>query len=260
MLVRQSSSFVVRWRYIGLCLSICLLVSSFILVSCSNVSLGAGGSGPKTTPTPSRVALSNLHWCNKSFIVFRDEHAPVTVTRASGTPAATATATTGSTPGATATTSASGTPTAIPSPTTLTDWSQIKPNLGFTVYLPPTLPGNTCLVSASGTLNDPIFGGNFIIGYLLPDTSPLSLSEAPVRTNSREFQCTASKGEASQVSQIPHTTNSPTPTAGPTKVPVLLCTGVKDSTSIVFSERGSEASLKQFFDALRPDVAWVPRS
>src|SRR5437764_936104 len=228
MLVRQSSSFVVRWRYIGLCLSICLLVSSFILVSCSNVSLGAGGSGPKTTPTPSRVALSKLHWCNKSFIVFRDEHAPVTVTRASGTPAATATATTGSTPGATATTSASGTPTAIPSPTTLTDWSQIKPNLGFTVYLPPTLPGNTCLVSASGTLNDPIFGGNFIIGYLLPDDSPLSLSEAPVRTNSREFQCTSSKGEASQVSH----SSTPAPTASPTKVPVLLCTGVKDGTSI----------------------------
>ncbi|MFL5658085.1 MAG: hypothetical protein ACJ8CB_28365 [Ktedonobacteraceae bacterium] len=183
----------------------------------------------------------------------------MTVTRASGTPAATATATTGSTPGATATTSASGTPTAVPSPTTLTDWSQIKPNLGFTVYLPPTLPGNTCLVSASGTLNDPIFGGNFIIGYLLPDNSPLSLSEAPVRTNSREFQCTSSNEAAPQV---PRSTNSgtPAPTTSPTSVPALLCTGVKDNTSIVFSQQGSEASLKQFFDALQPDVAWVPRS
>ena len=254
MLVSQSSLLEVRWRFIWLCLSTCLLLSSFILVSCSNVSLGAGGSGPKTNPTPSRVALSKLHWCNKSFIVFRDEHAPVTVTRASGTPAAT----TGSTPGTTATASAGSTPTAIPSPTTLTEWSQIKPNLGFTVFLPAALPAATCLVSASGTLNDPIFGGNFIIGYLLPDTSPLSLSEAPVRTNSREFQCTASKGEASQVSQIPHKTNSPTPTAGPTKVPVLLCTGVKDSTSIVFSRQGSEQSLKKFFDALQPNVTWVP--
>jgi hypothetical protein len=114
------------------------------------------------------------------------------------------------------------------------------------------------MVADQAQLNDPIFGGNFIIGYLLPDTSPLSLSEAPVRTNSREFQCTASKGEASQVSQIPHTTNSPTPTAGPTKVPVLLCTGVKDNTSIVFSRPGSEQSLKQFFDALQPNVTWVP--
>jgi hypothetical protein len=128
--------------------------------------------------------------------------------------------------------------------------------------LPATLPPKTCLVSASGTLNDPIFGGNFIIGYLLPDNSPLSLSEAPMRTNSREFQCTPSKGEASQVSQIPHRTdsNTPTPTAGPTKVPVLLCTGVKDSTSIVFSRSGSEQSLKQFFDALQPNVTWVPGS
>src|SRR5439155_22537751 len=134
----------------------------------------------------------------------------------------------GSTPATTA--SASSSPTAIPSPTTLTDWSQIKPNLGFTVFLPATLPGNSCLVSASGTLNDPIFGGNFIIGYLLPDNSPFSLSEAPVRTNSREFQCTSSKGEASQV---PRSTNSgtPAPTTSPTSVPALLCTGVKDNTS-----------------------------
>jgi len=246
MLVPESSLFVVRWRYIGLCLSICLLVSSFMLVSCSNVSLGGSGSSPTTKPTPSRLVLSKLHWCNKPFIIFRDEHAPVTLTPGGGTSTVTAKATTGSTPAA------------IPSPTTLTEWSQIKPNLGFTVFLPAALPAATCLVSASGTLNDPIFGGNFIIGYLLPDTSPLSLSEAPVRTNSREFQCTASKGEASQVSQIPHTTNSPTPTAGPTKVPVLLCTGVKDSTSIVFSRPGSEQSLKQFFDALQPNVTWVP--
>ena len=244
MLVSQSSLLVVRWRFIWLCLSTCLLLSSFILVSCSGVNVGSSAARPTAKPTIPQVSLSKLHWCNKPFIIFRDEHAPVTLTPGGGTSTATAKATTGSTPAA------------IPSPTTLTEWSQIKPNLGFTVFLPAALPAATCLVSASGTLNDPIFGGNFIIGYLLPDTSPLSLSEAPVRTNSREFQCTASKGEASQVSQIPHTTNSPT--AGPTKVPVLLCTGVKDSTSIVFSRPGSEQSLKQFFDALQPNVTWVP--
>jgi len=254
MLVSESSSFLVWWRYIWLCLSTCLLLSSFILVSCSNVNVGGSASGPTAKPTPSQVALSKLHWCNKPFIIFRDEHAPVTMIPARGTPTVTATATTGSTPATTA--SASSSPTAIPSPTTLTDWSQIKPNLGFTVFLPATLPGNSCLVSASGTLNDPIFGGNFIIGYLLPDNSPFSLSEAPVRTNSREFQCTSSKGEASQVSH----SSTPAPTASPTKVPVLLCTGVKDDTSIVFSRSGSEKSLKQFFDALQPNVAWVPGS
>src|SRR2546429_6851395 len=247
MLVSQSSLLVVRWRFIWLCLSTCLLLSSFILVSCSGVNVGSSAAGPTAKPTIPQVSLSKLHWCNKPFIIFRDEHAPVTLTPGGGTSTVTAKATTGSTP------------TAIPSPTTLTEWSQIKPNLGFTVFLPAALPAATCLVSASGTLNDPIFGGNFIIGYLLPDTSPLSLSEAPVRTNSREFQCTSSNEAAPQV---PRSTNSgtPAPTTSPTSVPALLCTGVKDNTSIVFSERGSEGSLKQFFDALRPDVAWVPRS
>lgn len=259
MFVFQSSSVVVRWRNIWLCLSTCLLLSSFILVSCSGSNVGSSVAGPTAkTPIP-HVALSKLRWCNKPFIIFRDEHAPITSTPAGATSTVTTKATAGSTPG---TTSASSTPTAIPSPTTLTEWSQIKPNLGFTVFLPSTLPDKTCLVSASGTLNDPIFGGNFIIGYLLPDNSPLSLSEAPLRTNSREFQCTSSKGGASQISQIPPRTNSsaPTPTAGPTKVPVLLCTGVKDNTSIVFSLPGSEQSLKQFFDALQPNVTWVPGS
>ena len=257
MLVSQSSILVLRWRYIWFCLSTCLLISSFILVSCSSGSIGGGTVVPTPKPTIQQVALSKLHWCNKPFIVFRDEHAPVTLTPG-GTPTVTATATAGSTPGATATATAGSTPAAASSPTTLTEWSQIKPNLGFTVFLPATLPSQTCLVSASGTLNDPIFGGNFIIGYLLSDNSPLSLSEAPMRTNSRVFQCTSSKGGASQTAQTPRTTSSPT--AGPTQAPVLLCTGVKDNTSIVFSRSGSEQSLKQFFDALQPNVTWVPGS
>src|SRR5579859_2307693 len=112
------------WRYIWLCLSICLLLSSFMLVSCSNGITGGGGSTPTSTgqSTPSQVALAKLHWCNKAFIVFRDEHAPVKVTP-TGTPA-TATAT--------------STAAANSTPTTLTDWSQIKSNLGFTVFLPVT--------------------------------------------------------------------------------------------------------------------------
>src|SRR3989440_13065984 len=214
MLVSQSSLLEVRWRFIWLCLSTCLLLSSFILVSCSGVNVGSSAAGPTAKPTIPQVSLSKLHWCNKPFIIFRDEHAPITLTPGGGTSTVTAKATTGSTPAA------------IPSPTTLTEWSQIKPNLGFTVFLPAALPAATCLVSASGTLNDPIFRGNFIIGYLLPDNSPLSLSEAPVRTNSREFQCTSSNEAAPQV---PRSTNSgtPAPTTSPTSVPALLCTGVK---------------------------------
>ncbi len=274
MSVPQSFSFVARLQHAWLLLSTCLLLSSFFLVSCSGLNfIGSATSSPTAKPTPSQLPLTKLHWCDKPFIVFRDEHAPVTVTPASGTPTTTitptvkTTATAGSTPGTTATASATITPTATTSPTattggpptTITDWSQVAPNLGFSVFLPASLPRNTCLVSASGTLHDPIFGGSFIIGYLLPDKSPISLSEAPMRTNSRDFQCTSPKGA---VPQIPRNSNAGTPTPaltpGPTQVPILLCTGARDSTNIVFSARGSETSLKQFFDALQPNIEWVP--
>src|SRR5437773_137447 len=97
MLVPQSSSLVARWRYIWLYLSTCLLLSSFILVSCSRLNVGSSASAPTAKTTTPHVTLSKLQWCNKPFIIFRDEHAPVTVTTAGGTPTVTAKATTGST-------------------------------------------------------------------------------------------------------------------------------------------------------------------
>jgi hypothetical protein len=254
MFLPRSLPSVAHWRYVGLLVSTCLLLSSFFLVSCSGLNVGGGGGTTTPTaslsPTSTPVALTKLHWCNKPFIVFRDLHAPIVVTPLGGT--ATATVTSGSTPGATATATTSPTPTSGGPPTTITDWSQIEPALGFTVFLPRTLPEKTCLVSASGTMHDPIFGGNFIIGYLLPDGSPLSLSEAPMRTNSRDFQCTSPKGSAPQNSATPGITPSPT------QVPILLCTGAQSNTNVVFSLRGSETTLKQFFDSLQPGVAWVP--
>lgn len=270
MFAPRSLSFLKRLRHVWLLISTCLLLFSFFLAACSGLNFGGiGNTTPTAKPTPSLVALTKLHWCNKPFIVFRDEHAPVTVTPASGTPTATVTATataiasasatSSSTPGATATATTGGTATATAtpsptpsSPTTITDWSQVEPNLGFTVFLPATLPPKTCLVSVSGTVHDPIFGGNFIIGYLLPDGSPLSLSEAPMRTNSRDFQCTSPKGTSTP------TTGTPGITPSPTQVPVLLCTGAKEDTNVVFSMRGSETALKQFFDTLQPKVEWVP--
>jgi hypothetical protein len=253
MFVAQFSSLVMRWRYKWFYLTISLLLSSFFLGSCSGLSLG-GPTTPTATPTPSNLPLAKLHWCNKPFILFRDEHAPV-----SGTPTATptATATAAATPGATAT--ASATPSGSPTPSTLTDWSQISPLLGFTVYLPTTLPNNSCLVSASGTVNDPIFGGNFIIGYLLPDKSPISFSEAPSRSNNIDFQCTSTKSGSTNTTLTPGA-GTPTAQASPTQVPILLCTGVKSTTNIVFSSRGNETALKKTFDTLQPDVAWVPAS
>lgn len=267
MFVSQSSSFVVRWRYVWLYMATCLLLSSFFLVSCSGPSFGGGtsSSSPTAKPTPSQVPLAKLHWCNKPFVLFRDEHATVTGTSSNGTPA---TATASGTAATTATPTVATSPTAaVGTPTTVTDWSQVKPNLGFTVFLPATLPNGSCLVSASGTLHDPIFGGNFIIGYLLSNSNPISLSEAPLRSNSRDFQCTSPKGDTAQGSsdatiRLPASlaTSTPAPTASPTQVPILLCTGVRENTNIVFSGRGTATSLKQFFDALQSDVEWVPVS
>ena len=250
MFLPQSLSFVARWRFARLLVSTCLLLFSFFLLSCSglNFSGGGGSTTPTPKPKPSVVALTNLHWCNKPFIVFRDLHAPVTVT---ATAIASTTATTGGTP--TATSTASPTASASGPPTTITDWSQVEPNLGFPVFLPKTLPAKTCLVSASGTVHDPTFGGNIIIGYLLPDGSPLSFSEAPLRSNSRDFQCTSSPTGTSPQNPV-----TPGVKPSPTQAGILICTGAKDNTNVVFSLRGNEASLKQFFDALQPGINWVP--
>src|SRR5689334_20959770 len=109
MWLSQFSGFVVRWRATWFALVASLFLASFLLVSCSGFSFGGssgsggtGGSGNSSSPsastTPSQLPLAKLHWCSKPFILFRDEHAPVT-----GTPVATATPTTNGTPAVTAT-------------------------------------------------------------------------------------------------------------------------------------------------------------
>src|SRR6266567_1939559 len=143
MLVPQSSVFVVRWRLTWLSLALNLCFASFLLVSCSGPSFGGGTGSPSATivATPAQLPLAKLHWCSKPLILFRDEHAPITSTptTSSSTPAATATAS------GTPATPTSPTPSAG-TPTTVTDWSQVKPNLGFTVFLPAVLPRGSCLV------------------------------------------------------------------------------------------------------------------
>jgi hypothetical protein len=227
-----------------------VLLACLLFSACSNPF--AGGK-PTSTATPSSLALAKLKWCTQPFIVFRDER-PTTATPGSSTPSTTPT----TTPTATATATASATPgaTGTVGPETLTNWSQVQPLLGFTVYLPAHLPNGTCLVSASGTVHDPIFGGSFTIGYLLPNHTALSLSEAPQGSNSLSFQCTQSSGSAQQTGHAA----TATPTASPTAQPYEVCSGVKGSTNVVFSEQGSVASLTQFYNQLLPGVAWVPAS
>jgi hypothetical protein len=215
------------------------LLSILLLVGCSGFDLN-GNPPPKVqaTPTVVQTALSQLQWCGKPLVVFRDLGAA----SSNATPVT-------ETPGAQAT--ATGT-TVAGTPKTISDWNQVKPALGFTVFLPEKLPQGTCLMSVSGTVHDPIFGGSFTIGYLLPDQSAVSLSEAPVRAQNTAFQCSPSSTSTGVKG------GAATATAAAKGAPVLLCTGVRDKTNIVFSASGSKERLEQFFQALKPDVEWLP--
>ncbi len=199
----------------------CFLLVVLTLTSCS-----LGGGGNTSTGEP----LSQLHWCGgKPLMFFRDERARGLSTSGASTPV-------------TDTSQASSTPTA------LTNWNQIKGQLGFTVYLPASLPAGTCLVSASGTVRDAVMGSNFSISFVLPDSDSISLSEALTQSQNQAFQC-------SLVSKM---TNSTPTSSNTTQPPVQLCTGVHNRTNIVFSARGTTDSLHTFFQNLQPDINWVP--
>jgi hypothetical protein len=209
-----------NWLYLAL-----FLPGSMLFASCSFLSFTNNPvptPTPKPTPTPATLQLAQVPWCGKPVMVFRNL-------------------------------AASGTPGVASGPaTTLTGWTQVEPLLGFTVYLPTMLPNGSCLVSASGTVHDPILGGSFVIGYVLPDHSSLTLSQAPQRAQSATLQCN------STAIAVPKTV-TPTPSATPQGT-VQICSGAHGSTNIVFSASGNTDTLQQFFNALQPDVNWVPAS
>jgi hypothetical protein len=211
-----------------------MLLAGILLVACTS---GNGGSssitGQNTTP------LAQLHWCNgKPLMVFHDEGASP-AGKATGTQT-TARATTSSTP------------------TTLTDWDIVKTQLDFTVYLPGGLPNGTCLMSASGTVHDPVFGSSFTIGYLLPTEDSINISEAPARMQNPIFQC-SSTSASNTASKIVASNPAISATAA-AKTPIQICTGVQQGTSIVLAARGTTSNLKTFFQNLQPNVDWVPGS
>lgn len=267
MIVPQFLFFVARCRRAWLYLAMSTLLFSFFLSACSDSNPGGNAHAGPSTPSSSataQAALAQLHWCGKPVMLFRDEGAPPGAGASSPTP--TGTATKPSTP----TSSATVTPPAAGTPRTITDWAQVEPNLGFTVYLPATLPQHTCLVSVLGTIHDPIFGGSFTIGYLLPDHSSISLAEAPLRGQSTQFQCNVSSNTTA--SSTGHTgaefqtlSASSTPAKSlvsptPTQIPNQICSGAKSTTNIIFSGRGTTESLQQFFNMLQPNVHWMPAS
>jgi len=248
-------------RRAGLLLAVSLFSITMLFSACS----GFGG-GTTATPTASTQALSKIAWCGQPSMVFRDEGAftptvtPTATATPKGTPATTSTPTTTST-----TPTVSGSPVAGPgTPQTISDWSVVKANLGFTVYLPTKIQNGACLVSAQATIHDPIFGGSFTIGYLLSNHTSLSISEAPLKSQNSSFQCNSTSAitptASSAGTATATTTTKATPSPTITQTATQLCSGAKNTTNIVISGPGTTASLQQIFASLQPDVNWIPAS
>jgi hypothetical protein len=125
-----------------------------------------------------------------------------------------------------------------PSAQPLTNWGDVKDQLGFTYYLPGSLPKGTCLVLAGGTIHDSVFnGGKFSITYNLPDSGPLSFAEAPKQANaSANVQCVQSAEDAK--------TN--------------ICQGVVGETSVTIASRLSTDAIQSYYSNLKGNLAWVP--
>jgi hypothetical protein len=120
----------------------------------------------------------------------------------------------------------------------LTNWADVKDQLGFTYYLPSSLPKGTCLVLAGGKIHDAVFnGGTFGITYNLPNDGPLSFSEAPKQSNaSTNVQCVQSASDTK--------TN--------------ICQGVVGDTNVTIASRLSTSAIQNYFSSLKGNLAWVP--
>jgi hypothetical protein len=145
-------------------------------------------------------SLTQIQWCDSKNINFRDESAP--------------------------------------SAALLTSWADVKDQLGFTYYLPPSLPKGACLMFAGGTIHDSVFnGGMFSITYNLPDAGPLVFSETPKLPNaSSNVQCLQSALDAK--------TN--------------ICQGVVGETNVTIASRLSTDAIQNYYSSLKGNLAWVP--
>src|SRR5579871_4657715 len=253
LVFRMLSRGVRQFTYACCYLALSALLAALLLVSCTNP---FASSQPTTTATalPANLPLAKLKWCGKPTMLFRDEGVAPTAT---ATTSATATVAVSASPTTTATAGASPTASASPTrgagtPTTITDWNVVKANLGFTVFLPANLPRDACLVSAQATVHDPTFGGSFLIGYLLPDHTSITISEAPLTSQNMTFQCSVSNSStALKSSPSAAATGTPQVPASPTPVPLQLCSGAKNTTNIVLSARRSVEYLQQTFNTLQ---------
>ncbi|HET8911150.1 MAG TPA: hypothetical protein VFN23_06790 [Ktedonobacteraceae bacterium] len=228
-----STSLLRRSSVRGAGLLLAFTLGLLLLSACSSTNQGATNVNGATPD----VALNQLSWCDKPFIVFSDlQHAGATAT---ATPSVLPTLDT-----------SNGTPVPTNVPT-ITNWPKVKPLLNFTTYLPQMLPQGSCLVSVTGTVHDPIFGSSFTISYLLPDHSSVNVAEAPLRAQNPEFQCSPSTTASSSTKATPKAQTG-------SVSQIQLCSGAKDKTSITLSAVGSDKFVTQFYNGLKADVNWVP--
>lgn len=187
-----------QWRVARLPIGL-LRSGALMLVLAAAIGLSACDSG-RTTTNNNSTPLAQLSWCDRPILDFQD----------SGTT----------------------------NQATISQWDKVHDQLGFTTYLPESLPKGSCLVLAGGTIHDPIYGGHLSITYDLPSAGPVSFSEAPKRANIEgTLQCT-------QDAQNKTTT---------------VCLGTIGSTSVTIASRQPPADVQKLFHNLKADVAWVPQ-
>ena len=186
-----------RWLGGGVALGL-LLILTLALSGCGPFG-GDGGNGGNASASGGDRALASLAWCDRPLITFQDD--------------------------------------STTSQNMLTKWDDVKGELGFTTYLPESLPQGSCLALAGGSIHNPIYGGQFSITYVLPKAGPLSFSEAPLRPG------LSSKTQCIQSAQDKNTT---------------ICVGAIANTSITIASRQPAADVESLFGSLKPDVAWTP--
>jgi hypothetical protein len=156
-----------------------------------------GGSG--STPPSGELALTQIPWCDSVSINFIDSSSV--------------------------------------NQDSITSWSAVSNQLGFTPYLPTTFPKGTCLVLAGGSIHDPIFGGHFVITWNLPGNVPMSFSEAPKRAGlGSSLQCAGSTQQSK----------------------TEICLGTEGDTGITIASTESASAIQSLFKALAPNVDWLP--
>ncbi|HTI15809.1 MAG TPA: hypothetical protein VL461_14795 [Dictyobacter sp.] len=207
----------------------CLLLAACAPFSTSsNIHTSTSTKTGAAQRTTGQIALAHLPWCHQPAAVFHDMTA-VTTENGGGTA------------------------------TAFSNWNDVKAQIGFTWYLPASLPAGSCLLSATGTIHDPLFGSELTVSYILPGQNSLVLSQTPM-TQPVTFQCSITDKTPAQAMQEGNPTALPSlsATVPPTSNALQVCNGVRMKTSIVFSSEGATATLQRFFQSLQPDVAWVP--